>query len=241
MIGCDCPVCRSSDPRLRRTRCSVLVQLPGGKLLIDTPPDLREQFLREGLSHADALLYTHAHADHVFGLDDVRPFAHRLGHDLPIYCNHEVELAIRQSFAYAFDPITQKYPAGGVPRLSFERIDGRPFIALGQQVVPIPLSHGRYNVLGFRFDTVAYCTDVNRIPESSWPLLEGVDTLVIDALRFEPHPTHFSVDEALAVIERLSPRKAYFTHISCRLDPEEAKRRLPSNVELAYDGLRFDF
>lgn len=241
MIGCTCPVCQSTDPRNQRTRCSVVIESPGGTLLVDTTPDLRTQLLREKIPLVHAVLFTHQHADHIFGLDDVRVFAHALGGPLPIYCEPEVEAFIRRAFSYAFDPIVQSYPAGGVPQLEFRRIDRPAAAILDQQVVPIPLHHGRYRVLGFRFDSVAYCTDVNSIPEESWPLLAGTEILILDALRFTPHPTHFSLSEALAVIDRIGPRRAYLTHLSCRLDPEEARKQMPAHVELAYDGLAFSF
>jgi phosphoribosyl 1,2-cyclic phosphate phosphodiesterase len=241
VIGCDCPVCRSDDPKNKRTRCSALVRSPAGNLLIDTPPDLRTQLLREKIGRVDAVLFTHHHADHVFGFDDVRVFAKYLGTELPIYCDPPVEEFIRTAFSYAFDPATANYPAGGVPRVKFHRI-GRPsFTALDQRIIPIPLEHGPFDVLGFRFGPLAYCTDVNYIPEASWPLLDGVEILILDALRFTEHPTHFSFDQALGVVQRLAPRRTYFTHLSCRLDPIEARKRMPLNVELAYDGLRIRF
>lgn len=241
MVGCPCPVCQSDDPRNQRTRCSVLIRTAAGNLLIDTPPDLRQQLLREKIGLVHAVLFTHYHADHIFGLDDVRVFCFFLGRDLPIYCDPPVEEFIRRAFAYAFDPIVKEFPAGGVPQLDFRRIERPTVEILDQVITPIPLIHGRYDVLGFRIGDVAYCTDVNQIPDESWPLLEGLDVLVLDALRFRPHPTHFSFDEALAVVERLKPRQTYFTHISCRLDPAEAEKRCPDNVALAYDGLRFEF
>ena len=241
MVGCDCAVCASDDPKDQRTRCSVLIRSPAGNLLIDTPPDLRTQLLREKIGRVHAVLFTHYHADHVFGLDDVRVFAKYLDGALPIYCDPPVEQFIRTAFAYAFDPVVKKYPAGGVPRIAFRRVDRPSFPMLDHQVVPIPLRHGGFDVLGFRIGPLAYCTDVNHIPEESWALLEGVEILILDALRFKPHPTHFSFDEAMVVVERLQPKRAYFTHISCRLDPIEARKRMPLGVELAYDGLCFDF
>lgn len=210
-------------------------------MLIDTSPDLRTQLLRERIGLVHAVLYTHYHADHVFGFDDLRVFGKYLEGDLPVYCDPEVENFLRTSFSYAFDPIVQSYPAGGVPRVEFRRIDRPSVRILDHQVVPIPLQHGRYAVFGFRLGTMAYCTDVNRIPDESWPLLEDLDVLVLDALRHTPHPTHFSLGEALAVIERVRPRQAYLTHISCRLDPAQAKKEMPPNVQLAYDGLRVEF
>lgn len=241
VVGCDCRVCRSNDPTNKRTRTSALLQLPQGNLLVDTGPDLRTQLLREGIGRVHSVLYTHHHADHIFGFDETRLFAKYLERDLPIYCDVGVEEFIRHTFRYAFDPVVREYPAGGVPRVEFFRIDRPAVSILGQTVTPIPLRHGPFDVLGFRFDSVAYCTDVNEIPEESWPLLADLDVLILDALRHKPHPTHFSLDEALEVIERVKPRRAYLTHISCRLDPEEAKKQMPAHVQLAHDGLSFVF
>ena len=241
MVGCDCAVCTSRDPRNQRYRCSVLIATPQGNLLIDTAPELRLQLLRENVRLVHAVLYTHYHADHLFGLDDVRLFPKRLGGPLPIYCTDEVEQKIRQAFAYAFRPEVDGMPLGAVPRLTFCQITEHPFDVLGERVVPIPLAHAHFNVLGFRFDDVAYCTDVNLIPEGSWPLLEGLGVLVLDALRFKPHPAHFSLDEALEVIARVKPARAYLTHMGHELEHEATNRGLPPGVELAYDGLKFEF
>lgn len=242
MIGCDCPVCKSTDPHNHRTRCSVLIHLPGGTLLVDTSPELRLQLLRENVPVAHAVLYTHYHADHLFGLDDVRLFPKRLGGSLPIYCTDDVEEVIRRTFSYAFHPAASDLPAGVLPKLEFRRITATPFEILGQRVVPVPLGHGRFDVFGFRFDDVAYCTDVSRIPDASWPLLEGLSVLVIDALRpGKPHPAHFSLDQALDAIARLRPRQAYLTHMGHEMEYETLAAKLPPGVAPAYDGLRFDF
>jgi phosphoribosyl 1,2-cyclic phosphate phosphodiesterase len=241
MVGCDCPVCRSEDPRNHRYRCSVLVKTPAGNILIDTPPELRLQLLRAKVGVVHAVLFTHYHADHLYGLDDLRPIPRHLGGPVPLYCTTEVERKIRQSFSYAFSPGTDDLPAGFLPKLAFRTITADPFDVLGQRVVPIPLEHAHFDVFGFRFDDVAYCTDVNRIPRESWPRLEGLRVLVIDALRVKPHPGHFSVDEALEVIDRVKPQRAYLTHMSHDLDHETTNQRLPANVELAYDGLSFEF
>jgi phosphoribosyl 1,2-cyclic phosphate phosphodiesterase len=238
VVGCGCNTCISPDPRNQRLRCSLAIGLPEGNLLIDTPPDLRSQLLREKLGLIHAVLYTHAHADHLFGLDDVRLFPYYIGHRLPVYCEAEVEERIRKSFDYAFDPITEKFPAGGVPQLAFESISTQPFEALGARVVPIRLIHGRFNVLGFRIGDIAYCTDTNEIPADSWPLLQGVKVLILDALRQKPHPTHFSLGEAIAVAERVGADRTLFTHISHDLEHEATNQQLPSGMELAYDGLR---
>jgi phosphoribosyl 1,2-cyclic phosphate phosphodiesterase len=242
MIGCDCPVCTSADPHNHRTRSSVLVRLPAGNLLVDTGPELRLQLVREKIPLVHAVLYTHYHADHLFGLDDVRLFPRKLGGPLPLYCTAEVEAVIRQTFSYAFRPETADLPAGVLPKLEFRRIAADPFEALGQRVVPIPLVHHRFDVLGFRFDRVAYCTDVSRIPDASWSLLEDLDVLILDALRpGPPHSAHFSLDQALDVIRRVRPRQAYLTHMGHEMEYAALTKTLPPGVAPAYDGLRFEF
>jgi phosphoribosyl 1,2-cyclic phosphate phosphodiesterase len=240
MIGCECPVCRSGHPRNQRYRSSVLIGAPQGNILIDTGPELRLQLLREKIKLVHAVLYTHYHVDHLFGLDDLRLMSRYLNGPMPIYCTDEVEAVIRQAFSYAFVP-DKELPMGAVPKLEFQRIDAKPFQVLGQRIVPIPLIHAWYNVFGFRIDDVAYCTDVNELPAASWPLLEGLRVLVIDALRFKPHPAHFSLNEALDVIERLGPEKAYLTHMGHEFDYQELNPKLPAGVEMAYDGLSFVF
>jgi phosphoribosyl 1,2-cyclic phosphate phosphodiesterase len=219
-----------------------LLELPGGNLLIDTTPELRLQLLRERISKVHAILYTHYHADHLFGLDDARLFPKAIGGPVPLYCEESTEAVIRSAFAYAFHERADLVPMGGIPRLRFERIGpGEPFIALDQLVLPIRLEHGRFRVLGFRFGDLAYCTDVARIPDESWPLLEGLDTLILDALRFTPHPTHFNLEQALEVVERLKPRQTFFTHLSHEIDHARVETSLPKGVALAYDGLDLIF
>ena len=208
VLGCDCSVCTSSDPRNQRTRPSVLLAFPAGNLLIDTTPEMRMQLLRERVRRVHAIAFTHHHADHLFGLDDARLFPKWIGGPVPVFCEQNTEECIKRVFSYAFREGTEHWPAGFVPKIHFVRIQpGVPFEVLGQQVLPIRLDHGPFTVLGFRVGNLAYCTDVNRIPDESWSLLEGLDTLVLDALRFQPHPTHFSLQEALAVIDRLKPRQ----------------------------------
>ncbi len=241
MVGCDCEVCTSSDPRNRRDRCAVLIATPQGNLLIDTPPELRLQLLREKVKVVHAALFTHFHADHVFGLDDLRPMPRHLGGPVPLYCTLEVEQKLRQAFAYAFTASAEQLPAGYLPKLAFQRITEEPFTVLGQRVVPIPLIHAHFDVFGFRIDKVAYCTDVSKIPRESWPLLEDLDVLVLDALRYKPHPGHFCLSEALEVIEQFRPKRAYLTHMSHDIDHASASRELPRGVEFAYDGLKFEF
>jgi phosphoribosyl 1,2-cyclic phosphate phosphodiesterase len=241
MVGCDCAVCRSRDPHNQRYRCAVLIGTPKGNLLIDTPPELRLQLLREKVGAVHAVVYTHYHADHLFGLDDVRPLCWRLDGPMPLYCTAEVQEKVREAFAYAFAPEADHIPVGFIPKLRFQPITEEPFTVLGERVTPIPLQHAHFKVFGFRIGDVAYCTDVSRIPDTSWPLLQDLRVLVLDALRPRPHPGHFSLDEALAVVARLQPVQAYLTHMSHELDHETTNRRLPAGVELAYDGLRFDF
>ncbi len=241
VIGCDCEVCLSENPRNHRTRTGVAVHAPEGTLLIDTSPELRIQLLREGIPLAHAILFTHAHADHIFGLDDTRLFAHKLKRPLPLYCEVPVEQSIRRSFFYAFQPPPPEAHPGAIPQFEVRTIGTDPFTVLGQRVQPIRLLHGRLPVLGFRFNNVAFCTDVSRIPDESWPLLEGLDDLILDTLRVEPHPTHFGLHQALDVIRRVHPKRAWLTHLSHRLEYESTNSRLPANVQLAWDGQRITY
>jgi phosphoribosyl 1,2-cyclic phosphate phosphodiesterase len=241
MIGCDCEVCRSKDPRNHRYRCAVLIRTSQGNILIDTPPELRLQLIREHVGVIHAVLFTHYHADHLFGLDDLRPIPRRLGHPVPLYCTGEVEGKIRSSFSYAFSTYASELPPGFVPQLVFKRIDANPFEVLGERVIPIPLVHAHFDVFGFRIGDVAYCTDVNHIPRESWPRLQGLDVLVIDALRPEPHPGHFGLNQALDVIDQFQPRQAYLTHMNHELEYEATCKLLPPNVRPAHDGLSFPF
>jgi phosphoribosyl 1,2-cyclic phosphate phosphodiesterase len=241
VIGCRCPVCTSTNPRNQRMRTGVLVHAPGGDFVIDTPPELRLQLVRERVDVVHAAVYTHSHADHIFGLDDLRICGYRLDRNIRLYCEEIVERQIRAAFSYAFENPDPELHHFAVPKLAFERIGTEPFEVLGLTLRPIRLMHGKLPILGFRINDFAYCTDVSRIPDESWPLLEGLDTLVIDALREQPHPTHFGVGQALEVIERVKPKRAYFTHVSHTLEYEATNARLPENVELAYDGQRIAF
>ena len=239
-IGCGCDVCQSSNPKNRRTRSSAIVGLPEGNLLIDTSPDLRTQLLREGIGIVHSVLFTHEHADHIFGLDDLRLVPFRLNGPVPLYCEENVEDRLRKSFDYAFSNKPQTH-AGAIPLLEFRRIGLDPFEALGATITPLRLLHGpNYQVLGFRFGNIAYCTDTNGVPEASFDILNGVEILIIDGLRYTPHATHFHVEAALQVIERVGPRRAFLTHICHDLEHETVCRELPEGVELAYDGMRLD-
>ena len=237
-LGCHCPVCVGGKPRNQRSRASAVLGLPGGNLLIDTSPDLRFQLLREGIGIVHAVMYTHEHTDHLMGFDDLRLFQFYLGHPVPVYCNDFVKRRLQSAFSYAFSDQPETH-VGASPSVDLRPIGTTPFEALGQTVIPIPLKHGpRFDVLGFRVGNVAYCTDVSEIPASSWPLLEGLDTLVLDALRHEPHVTHFTVEQAVKVAQQLGAKQTYFTHCACRLDYDETNRSLPDGIEMGFDGLR---
>lgn len=241
-IGCDCSVCTSDEPRNQRYRSSVLIRTSDGNILIDTGPEMRLQLLREKVEMIHSVLYTHHHADHIFGLDDLRIFPIELGAPLPIYCSKIVETVIRQAFPYAFDELSSRMPAGFVPKLEFRRFQaGESFPVLGESVQPIPLVHSRFECYGFRIGGLAYCTDVNEIPPSSMDMLRDLDVFITDALRYKPHPAHQSVEEALAVIDVLKPRRAFFTHMGHELDYRELNPTLPPGVEMAYDGLNVEF
>jgi len=237
MIGCTCAVCRSADPHDRRTRPSIHIEVEGGPaLLVDTSTDLRHQALAHGIARVDAILFTHSHADHVMGLDDVRRYNVMRGGAIPAYADARTAADLQRTFSYVFNPPDEK--GGGLPQISLHTIIG-PFAVDGVRVQPVPLFHGRRPVLGFRFGSFAYLTDCNRVDEAAWPLLEGLDVLILDALRHRAHPTHFTVAEALEVVARLRPRQTYFTHICHDLPHAATNAALPPGVALAYDGLTF--
>ena len=235
MIGCDCPVCRSRDPRDRRNRSSVAILAGGGTILIDAPPELRLGAVACGLRRVDAICFTHAHADHIMGLDDVRRFNDIAAAAIPCYADARTLRRLREVFGYAEVPYAQAPTYR--PSLQFRQITG-PVSLCGRQVVPVPLLHGSDPVLGYRIGPLAYCTDCSEIPAGSWELLEGLELLVLDGLRHTPHPTHFNVAGALEAIERIRPRRALLTHITHELPHEATNAALPENVALAHDGLR---
>lgn len=246
MIGCACDVCRSSDPRDTRTRPSILIELPvpgapadaAGqgvfRLLVDTSTDLRQQALRERIDRVDAVFYTHAHADHIFGFDELRRFNHLTRRPLPAYGDRETLDAIRRTFSYAYDPGAPK--GGGVPHVDLNEVTG-PFTLAGHVITPVPVMHGTTRVNGLRVGGFAYVTDCNLIPPDSMALLAGLDVLILDALRHKPHPTHFTVSGALEAVAALAPRAAFFTHMTHDLGHETTCAALPAGVSLAYDGL----
>jgi phosphoribosyl 1,2-cyclic phosphate phosphodiesterase len=240
-LGCPCAVCHSENPRDRRTRSSVLLSAGGRNVVIDTTPDFRAQALRENVTRLDGVVYTHAHADHILGLDDIRPFNFRQKSSIPVYASDETLAILRRTFAYIFQS-----PNGysTVPGIDLHSIGG-PFDPFGHpetkiEFVPIPALHGPTNVLGFRFGRAAYVTDFSSIPGESKALLLDLDDLILDALRYTPHPMHSNVEQSLALVAELGPRRAWFTHIAHDLPHEETNRRLPGNVKLAYDGLSFE-
>lgn len=236
MIGCTCAVCTSTDPRDRRTRPSIYVEIENGvKILVDTSTDLRQQALVNGVLHVDAILFTHSHADHVMGLDDSRRFSQMQRGPIPCYADALTVASLKKTFYYVFDPQTEQ--GGGLPQIALHTIDGR-FSIGGVGIQPIPLMHGARPIIGFRFGDFAYLTDTNHIPDESWPLLAGVKTIILDALRHRPHPTHFSVSEALTAVARMQPRQTYLTHICHDLPHAATNEALPPGVALAYDGLQ---
>ena len=219
-------------------RASAILGLPEGNLLIDTAPDLRTQLLREKIGIVHSVVYTHEHSDHVMGFDDLRLFQFYLGHPVPVYCSAAVEATLRKAFDYSFSDAPQTH-AGAVPSVDIRRIGTEPIEILGAAITPIPLKHGpRFDVLGFRVGNMAYCTDVNEIPAASWELLQGLDVLILDALRPDPHATHFNVEQAVDVCRQLKPKQTYFTHCSCHVDYEKVNATLPPGIEVGYDGLR---
>ena len=236
-IGCDCRVCTSADARDRRLRPSVLVEYAGRSVLIDTTPDFREQAIRAGIRKLDAVLYTHGHADHILGLDDLRPLSFRSPERVPLYVSQATEAALRQVFHYFFN---QDDPYPSKAQVELRRMDG-PFELFGARFQPVAVLHGDEQIHGFRFGSAAYLTDVSDIPEASKALLRGLDVLFLDALRRKPHPTHSTVENSLRLVEELAPRRAFFTHISHDLAHEETNATLPPHVRLAHDGLKLEF
>jgi len=231
VLGCQCAVCRSAVAENRRTRCSALLSWSGRNVLIDTATDFRQQALREGVTHIDAVLFSHTHADHVHGIDDLRTLASPTG-AIPVFGSAEAMATIQRVFAYIF---TDEVEPGFRPKLALRTVDG-PFPLFGQTVIPVPLRHGSGTALGYRVGNLAYLTDCSAIPEHSLPLLRGLEVLVIDALRFTPHHSHLNVADAIAVASRLGARRTLLTHLSHEIDHHRHMSGLPNGVEFAYDG-----
>jgi phosphoribosyl 1,2-cyclic phosphate phosphodiesterase len=235
-IGCDCKVCRSQDPHDRRTRPSVLLQFNDRVVLIDTTPDFREQALREKITRLDAVLYTHAHADHILGLDDLRPLTFRHQNKLPLYADDSTAKIIERMFSYAFDP-NSTYATR--PQVQLHRLNGSLEL-FGATFLPLKVMHGDFEVTGYRFGSAAYLTDFSTIPDVTMEQLRGLQVLFLDALRHRPHPTHSSLEESLKIVEELKPQHAFFVHMSHDLGHEETNRTLPPHVRLAHDGLKLE-
>jgi phosphoribosyl 1,2-cyclic phosphate phosphodiesterase len=233
-IGCHCDVCTSRDPRDKRLRPSILVSYEGHNVLIDTTPDFRTQALRARIERLDAVIFTHSHADHLMGLDDVRPFNFRQKGQIPIFAAPDTMEAIQRCFQYIFDGGPR---VTNVPKLDARVLNGAPFDVCGMEFLPIPILHGTQTIYGFRFGGAAYLTDHSEIPEESMALLRDLDVLFLDALRYKPHPTHSTVERSVRTVEQLSPARTWFTHICHDLSHERAESMLPPHIRLAYDGL----
>jgi phosphoribosyl 1,2-cyclic phosphate phosphodiesterase len=237
-IGCACETCASDDPRDKRLRVSVLVEHDGQTVLVDTSSDFRQQALRVGLKHLDAVLVTHCHADHIFGLDDIRPLNFRHG-ALGVYANERAWVDIRRIFKYVFEP---SHFGGGLPQVvPHTVVDGAPFcLSPGLTVTPLEVIHGRLPVVAYRFNDFAYATDLSEIPPASLEGLRDLDALVLDCLRVKPHPTHLTLESALRYVEQLRPRRTYLTHIAHDIKHARDAKLLPAGVEWAYDGLEIE-
>ncbi|HTA46564.1 MAG TPA: MBL fold metallo-hydrolase [Bryobacteraceae bacterium] len=236
-IGCSCEVCHSTDPRDTRLRPSILVQHLNRNIIIDTTPDFRAQVLRAGVQRLDAIVYTHAHADHIFGLDDIRPFNYHQKGRIPIYVSRPAFAVIQRVFEYVFD---QKERNTNVPKLDVNLIDQSPFDVLGLRFEPIPLRHGNDTIFGYRFENVAYLTDHSEIPQSSLERLYGLDVLFLDALRYRPHPTHSTIENSVKTAQLLRAKQTYFTHMCHDVGHAATQATLPSGIFLAWDGLQID-
>jgi phosphoribosyl 1,2-cyclic phosphate phosphodiesterase len=234
-IGCECETCLSEDPRDKRLRVSIIIEHAGQSLLVDTSSDFRQQALRFGLKRLDGVLITHCHADHIFGLDDIRPLNFRFG-ALGLYANERAWVDIRRIFKYIFEP---SHFGGGLPQVIAHTVyPGAPF-CIGEQleVTPLEVTHGRLPVMAYRFNDFAYATDLSEIPPQTMDALRDLDVLVLDCLRFKEHPTHLWAEKALGYVEKLKPRRTYFTHMAHDVKHERDSKRLPDGVEFAYDGL----
>jgi phosphoribosyl 1,2-cyclic phosphate phosphodiesterase len=237
LIGCECPVCQSADPRDQRLRPAVAIHFDGHSVLIDTPPDFRTQALRAHLHRVDAVLYTHSHADHIMGLDDLRPFNFKHRSRIPIYGAADTIDTIRRVFHYIFD---ERSHVTFVPQIDAKVLNGEPVELFGQTFQPIPVMHGKAKIYGYRFGNAAYLTDHSEIPAESMAMLHGLDVLFLDALRHHPHPTHSTVATSIETVRQLKPKRAFFTHISHDLAHAATEAELPEGIHIAYDGLEID-
>ncbi|MGD2109524.1 MAG: MBL fold metallo-hydrolase [Phycisphaerae bacterium] len=236
MIGCRCEVCTSDDPYDNRSRPSIFVKTGGLSVLIDTGPDLRSQCLANDIDRLDAVLFTHHHADHVTGLDDMRRFNWIMGGPVRLYGTERTLQNIERMFRYAFEHAPDS--PHDRPQFELHTVDHEPFEIDGRRIVPIPLLHGKLPVLGFRFGDFAYCTDCSEIPDKSMALLRDLDVLVLEALRHTPHPAHFNLEQAIEAAKRIGAGRTYLTHIAHQISHAEVSRTLPDGIQLAHDGLR---
>ncbi len=237
-LGCDCRVCTSADIRDRRTRPSVMVEYNDRVVLIDTTPDFHAQAVREHISRVDAVFYTHSHADHILGLDDLRPLSFRHeGGSIPLYAKADTAGQIKEVFRYVFD---RDPDYATLAKVHIKELDGAVDL-FGARFEPIDVLHGRQSILGFRFGSAAYLTDFSDIPDESKRRLRDLDILFLDALRHRSHPTHSNVENSLRLVEELKPKRAFFTHISHDLPHQETNATFPPHVRLAHDGLRLEF
>ena len=235
LIACGCEVCTSSNPKDNRLRVSVMIEVDGKNIVIDSGPDFRQQMLRENVKTLEAVVFTHEHKDHVAGLDDVRAFNYFSGKHMDVYANEQVQVALKREFHYVFSG--DNYP--GIPRINVHTIDTAPFDVSGVKFIPIQVLHYQLPVLGFRVNDFTYITDANFISDEEIEKIKGTKVLVLNALRRAKHISHFTLEEALELVKKINPKKAYFTHISHQLGlHDEVSKELPGNVELAYDGLQ---
>ena len=236
VIACECPTCRSDNPKNTRTRASILINYNDRNIVVDTATDFRLQMIGNNIKHLDAVLFTHAHADHVHGLDDIRQFNKIQNAAIPCYANTETIESIKKKYDYIFEP-TQE--GGGKPDITLHTVQA-DFQLFGRTVIPLPVKHGILDVLGYRVGKFAYITDASSVPDETIQKLTGVDILIINALRYIPHATHLSVGQAIKIINRIQPRNSYLTHIGHVLEHERLKSEMPENIHMGYDGLTIE-
>ena len=236
IIGCECPTCTSNDPKNKRYRSSIAIENEQGRVIIDTPPELRLACIREKIDKVDAVLLTHDHADHIFGLDDLRGFTMLNGKSIPLFCSDKCANVIQRDFYYMFTkPINKTH----LPKVSLNIIDS-PIRLLNTDFMPVPIKHGKLHIFAYRFNNVMYCTDCSFIPLSSQKYFYNLDVLILGCIKYAPHPTHFSLNQALRIVDKYKPKHTYFTHCTHYFEYNEVSLLLPENVHMAYDGLKIN-